>query len=335
MSLPEPRKPFPVKYPYLVRSDLYKSDKAAFGYDEDSLFLVDSDFEEVAWTSLDILKQYPDHARAYLDDDLDNLSNCLWDVAASIALDMPDYANFENMRFTSKLNGLSLKRGEPIQFESEKAIFPELGEACYEHLKDLNPFEQLCDVLRLSVEEDLVIGKVAPDLSSDLMECLLVPIPSKWDPLEKLGLSFAKVHAPIPNSERLQSAASHLVNAIMTKGDYVRYNWTLGTERLERNPAIETWSSEEQQIAGSIEDIQSLLQKVYFRSERQTFKAFPQHNRYLFVIHTYIHPLAEILTTRERQEKFLDTLCSMPEDVRKHRGMVSAVISHLSLALQK
>ena len=332
--LPEPRKPFPIKHPYRVRSDMYKMGRSIAGYSEDTLFIIDSDYETVLRESLAILKNYPQYGRVYLDNDIEALSNCLWDIAACIAKDLPQFFTFEDNCFTSKLIGLSLKRGNKIQFMPENARFPEIAYACYEHLKPLNAFEQLCDFLRLSVEEDLVIGKVAPDNSSDVMECMLVTLPSKWNPLEKNGLDFAGIHAEIPGSEGLQAAAPRLIKAIMTKGDFVRYNWTISNASWSRNPAIEgDYSHNDLQLTQSISDFQSMMQKVYFRSERQTFRAFPRHNRYLFAIHTYLHPLSKILINTERQEAFLAVLQTVPRDISEHRGMVSIVIEQLSREL--
>ena len=187
-----------------------------------------------------LLKTHPEHVRVYVDTDLDGLTVCLWEVAHCIAEDQPEFASYENGRFTSKLLGLSLNRNQSIRLEPENAIFKEIASACYKHLQPLSHFEQLCDLLRLSVQEDIVIGRVFPESSTDIMECLLVPLPSKWTPQEKVGLSFAGTHAPIPNNERLVNAAPRLVDAIMTKGDFIRYNWSLSSNELPQDPAINT-----------------------------------------------------------------------------------------------
>lgn len=333
--LPTPRNPFPVKVPYYVRSDMYKLGKNIQGYIEDQLFIVDAHYEKIFWACLEVLKNYPQHSRVYLDADLDGLTACLWDVAACIAQELPEYTSFEGASFTSKLLGVSLEQDGTLHFERESALFPELGMACYEHLQGLSDFERLCDLLRLSVQEDLVISQVIDDGGSDRMECLLVPIPVKWDPLEKIGLTFAGVHAPIPNNDRLMGAAPNLVQAIMTKGPFVRYNWSISTSRLCRNPAIEENYRAADAILGQLDSYDEMMQGVHFRSERQTLVAFPQHNRYLFTIHTYLHPFAEVLTTRERQQTMLDVLQTVPTDVREHRGIVNGVIDHLATALHE
>ena len=217
INLPNPRIVFPVKIPYYVRSDMYKLGNSLDGIAETDLFVVDSDYEKTTVAVLDMLRNYPDHVRVYLDDDIESLTACLWEVARCIADDQPQYFSYQDGQFTSRLLGITLKRDQGIQLDPQVAVFKDLAFACHAHLKPLAPFEQLCDFLRLSVQEDLVIGKVNLEEAQDVMECLLVPIPSKWTPLEKIGLSFAATHAPIPNSERLQAAAPRLINAIMSK----------------------------------------------------------------------------------------------------------------------
>ena len=147
-------------------------------------------------------------------------------------------------------------------------------------------------------------------------------------------MSFADVHAPIPGNERLLNAAPRLVSAIMNKGPYVRYNWVLSTDELPQDPSINTHMKQTYQDLDQITDLETLLQTVHLRVERQTLKAFPEYDRYLFVIHTYSHPLADVLTTVDRKKHLLDVLQSMPDDVLAHRGFVKTIISLLARHLE-
>ena len=295
--------------------------------------MVDDEYEKTIAVVLEMLKTHSDHVRVYVDSDLEGLTNALWEVARCIADDQPHIASFENGRFTSRLLGLSLGQDGNLQFDSERAIFPELASACYTHLQSLSHFNQLCDLLRLSVQEDIVIGRVFSETSEDIMECLLVPLPSKWSPTEKVGLSFAGTHAPIPGNQRLMNAAPRLVEAIMTKGPYVRYNWSLSSEELPQDPAINLKMPDIYKAFNHITDYDKLTQLLYLRVERQTLIAFPELNRYLFAIHTYMNPLADVLTTVERKELMLNVLKSMPADLYSHRGYVTVIIDLLQQQL--
>lgn len=334
IQLPSPRKVYPVKMPYLVRSDMYKLGKTVYGQAEQTLFMVDTDYEQTIVAVLEMLKTHPDHVRVYVASDLEGLTAALWRVAQCIADDQPQFASYEAGRFTSKLLGLSLKQDDTIQFDPQNALFPELATACYAHLKPLSVVDQLCDLLRLSVQEDIVIGKVDPEANEDLMECLLVPLPSKWSPQEKVGLSFAGTHAPIPGNERLMNAAPRLVDAIMSKGPYIRYNWSLSSEELPQDPAINTAMPETYAALNQITDYDRLMQAVYLRVERQTLTAFTDLNRYLFAIHTYMYPLADVLTSTDRKQHFLGVLQSMPADLLAHRGFVKTIIHLLERKLE-
>jgi hypothetical protein len=329
LSLSAPRIVFPVKIPYIVRSDMYKLGKPLNGMTEDHMFMIDAAYETNITTVLDMLQAHPEDVRLYLDDDLDGLLAGLWAIAQTIADDQPNYFTYQNGLFTTSLLGISLAQNGELAFRADDAAFPELGASCYAHLQTVSGIQRVCDMLRLSVQEDLVIGKIDPDTNTDVMECMLVPLPSKWSPQEKIGLSFAGTHAVIPNSERLVSAAPRLVDAIMSKGPYVRYNWTLASDRLPQDPRITPDFKQMYAALEEMTDIDEIMATYHFRVERQTLKALPNLHRYVFAIHTYSNPLAEVLTSTDRQQQLLDVLETMPGDVRSHRSMTGSVITAL------
>ena len=74
------------------------------------------------------------------------------------------------------------------------------------------------------------------------------------------------------------------------KGEFIRYNWTLSSDKLPQDPDIATEYRDIYRNLDQITDYDEVMQTVHFRAERQTFKAFPHLNRYLFVIHTYLYP---------------------------------------------
>ncbi len=322
LPLPAPRNPFPIILPHMVRSDMYKMGRTLYGFDEEILFLIDSDYQETFHECLKVLKEHPKHGRAYLTDNIDNLEQCLWEIAEIIAGELPEYFSFVDDTYICHLLGISLRRGGEVQFDPDNAVFPEEGAACYEHVQTLGPFDCLCDVLRLSVQEDFNISYVGPDGYPDQFDCLLTPIPSEWDPDHKLGMDFATMHGPIPHNERLIKAAPNLIGAIMSKGDFVRYNWTVGPRWWCRNPELEPDVADFIAELDAITDLEALLETLYFRTERQTLRAFPHLHRYLFTIHTYLHPLSTVVTTTERRQVLLQALFDIMPDEYEDRPML-------------
>ena len=312
VKLPPPLYPFPVTSPFQVKSDLYQLGRELHGNLEEKLFLFDSDFEVTISERLQQLHSYPEHCRLYLNDDLIDLEYCLWQTAAHMARDQADYVGFSGGVLSSKLLGLSLDGNYQLAFDEQQSFFPELSAACYEHLQSLEGFDRLCDMLVFCAQEDLVIGRTLKDKAHDEMECLLVALPSHWSPQDKIGLSFRDVHKPVPNSEKLQAASNRLVKAMSSKGPFVRYNWTFSTHHWPRNPkTAEDYQAERRVLTEALEQ-DSFGKHLYFRTERQTLLAFPERQRYLFTIHTYIQPFEEALNSPERWQLMLDTLNSVP-----------------------
>ena len=142
-------------------------------------------------------------------------------------------------------------------------------------------------------------------------------------------MSFAGTHAPIPHNERLVNAAPRLVSAIMSKGPYIRYNWSLSSDELPQDPAINTTMKQTYHELNQITDFDTMMQSIHLRVERQTLQAFPELDRYLFAIHTYLHPFSDVLTSFTRKRHMLDVLKSTPADVMIHRGFVNQVVTLL------
>ncbi len=334
-NLPAPLNPFPVFVPYTVRSDLYQLGKPAYGQVEDTVFRIDSEYPIDTAERLRILQEHPEHSRLYLTDDLENLIECLWDLAAYIAIDQPQYAVFADGRFQSKLLGISLGQDYRLSFAPNQAKFPDLGERCYVHLESLTTFERLSDLLTLSVQEDLFIGKVLDEApkdgqAGDIMEWMLVAFPSHWSPQSKIGLSFAGVHAPIPNNERLIGAANKLVKAMSTRGPFMRYNWTFSTHHLSRNPALTERYAADASYLFDTPDRETFMDRLYFRTERQTFVPFPRYQRYLFTIHTYLNQIHQALNTPERWDTMMAAMETVPANVLEHRRNLGKIIATLS-----
>lgn len=335
MMLPPPRNIFPIRTPFRVASDLYKMGTAPYGEPETTVFMFDETYPHMIAEKLRVLQHYPQHGRCYLTDDLDGLTACLWRVAECMANDQPHYLTYANDTLTSHLLGISLGHNGDLIRHDTSSPFTDLAEACWAHLQAQAPFERLCDMLAFCVQEDLVIGRPALDGKADYMECLLVALPSHWIPLEKVGLSFMAIHRPVADSDRLVAASDYVVQAISTKGPFVRYNWTLSSADWARNPATDPDFAHKSAVLYSIHDPQVMLDQLYLRVERQTTVAFPEHQRYLFAIRIYQHTMREVLINDERRERLLACLESIPPNTLEHRSSLHGVMETLCEALRQ
>ncbi len=137
--------------------------------------------------------------------------------------------------------------------------------------------------LTLAMQEDWVL--ISP---GGRFEAGSVCFPSGWVPSEKFNLSLAEIHGPVADGAALRKASEVLARAMLQKGPFQRYVWTLTRNHsLPRHPQ----HSEDLQAEHS--------QALYFRYERQTTLALPGSGRALFLIHVYVVPLETALMAEQ------------------------------------
>lgn len=320
--LPKASVPFFVPNPFKVKADMYKMGSHLVGQSEEKLFHLDADYPHFVNAKLELLKHHAKHARCYVRDDLEHLEACLWQLAQTIATDQPTYFEFSGERLTSKLLGLSLDKTHGLGLEFTPPIFPELSKVCYAHLESLDPFDQLCDFLSLSLQEDLVImHKTGPAATADRAECLLVALPSHWDPLEKCGLDFGAIHQPVADNAPLMKSQHNLLKAMTQKGPFVRYNWSLATtEALSQNSTLLSRELRLKPLTDT-DNPDILLDALHFRMERQTFHAFPDLQRGLFAIRIYQEPLRKTVSSATHTERLHEAVITMSDAMLRYKGI--------------
>lgn len=322
MLLPEALVPFSVTVPFEVKADLYKLGSNLLGQNEDKLFRFDSDYPGFVEQKLNVLSRYPEHSRCYLKADIAKLTDCLWRVAALMAQDQPEYVSSHAEGISAKLLGLHLSRQGDLVFDAGHAFFAQLAQDCYKHLERLEPFDKLCDFLALAVQEDLVImHKTGQASNADVAECLLVSLPSHWDPLAKLGLDFGAIHEPIPDNMPLKRAQPNMLKAMVNKGPFVRYNWSLASSAdLAQNPKLLGYDPRLPKHKAK-DGVEAMLASLHFRVERQTLHAFPDLQRGLFAIRIFQEPLQKTLNSSVRKSQLALAIQSMSAGMLRYKGI--------------
>ncbi|MEO0562293.1 MAG: heme-dependent oxidative N-demethylase subunit alpha family protein, partial [Chloroflexota bacterium] len=259
-----------------------------------------------------MFQHHPDHSLLFLRDDLNALTDVLWRIAAAIADDQPRYATYDQNGYRSKLLGYTLTHDDTLS--SSDAAYPDLGAACVAYLQTLNGPDRLAAALPLSVQEDLVVMRhTAAGPNNDEAEVLLVAIPSHWDPAEKLGLSFYDIHVPVGDNARLLRASPNLMAAMIEKGPFVRYNWSLSSvSQLCQNPVVlDEYGHTLANPALAALSPREMVEHIQFRVERQTLLNFPDVKRVLFAIRVFQRPLPQALTSDEHAHTLAEALASM------------------------
>ena len=332
LRLEPERDPFPVNYPFKTEISLHRLGRPLHDQQQETVFQYDEEYATVIDAKLDMIEEFPAHSICYLTDDLTNLESCLWQLAAKAAQEQPTYLSCTADTFASKLLGLQLTRAGELHFAPANAHFPTLAQRCYEHLQAQDGMRRLCVMLAVSLQEDLTLMRQSDTagneerngngIHADVAECLLVAIPTHWDPAAKLGQNFGEIHQRVADNERLQKAHPPLMNAMINKGPFVRYSWALpSSPALAQNPIVLNKYSQEAQARINTATPMALLKSLNFRVERQTFLQFPELHRGLFAIHIYQKPLLEKLTTQARVDRLADAIESMSPATRAYRAM--------------
>lgn len=150
------------------------------------------------------------------------------------------------------------------------------------------PWQTRFEALARATAEDIVV--IARDAGGQERAILVhVCFPSGWRPEAILGQSFLQIHAPVPELEAIQRSASALVDALIERGPYVRFVWTVSADdRLDHHPdhgRTDAWSRD--------------TTRGFLRVERQVTVPLPEVGASLFLIRTYLYAFDE-LTAAER-----------------------------------
>ncbi|MBI3542263.1 MAG: DUF3445 domain-containing protein [Deltaproteobacteria bacterium] len=191
--------------------------------------------------------------------------------------------------------------GETLRFDAEMKLIP-----------DRHGYESAFDALAMQVQEDLNVISVGDD-GSNWLSAIHVCSPSTWRPEEKVGKDFIGIHSPVPTSEAMLRASKGIVNAMVHKGPYVRFNWGLTTRPEPNHHPDEPRGKPVKTIAQGTE--------TYMWVERQIVWGRPAVNAALFTIRILFTPLRELRADAARRAQFLASLASMAPEVREYKGL--------------
>lgn len=207
----------------------------------------------------------------------------------------------------------ALERGDPDPRTPPELAALAAGAA--DALGRLPAATRALDALRLAITEDVVM--LLRDRRGDGGRAgyLCVASPSGWDPGARGNASFAALHAPVPHAGPLLSAGAAIADAMVEKGPFVRYVWSLAADdapshhprrhpaaRLDgRDPA--TW---------------------WLRVERQTTLPLPGLNAAAFFIRVLVQPLPLAVGPAGRRARLAAAVCSMDPALLAYKGLEGA-----------
>ncbi|WP_428261319.1 heme-dependent oxidative N-demethylase subunit alpha family protein [Haliangium sp.] len=140
-----------------------------------------------------------------------------------------------------------------------------------------------------------------------------VCFPSDWRSDEVLGWDFQRIHRPVPGFAEHAAAAASMVAAMIERGPYVRFVWSLcADDNLDHHPDLGLhldWD-EAEEFGGPI---------GWVRVERQVTVPFPDHDAAAFLIRTYLYPFSSL--SRDERALVADAVERMPAEVARYKGL--------------
>jgi hypothetical protein len=179
--------------------------------------------------------------------------------------------------------------------------------------RDLSAPERVRDFYRelaLELQEDFVV--LHRGAGGERAALVSVCLPGAWRPERIVGQSFASLHAPVPEFERIAASATTLISAMIERGPYVRFVWNVVADaHLDHHPDRSPRASWSAETAG------------FLRVERQVSVPFAADQASLFLIRTYLYPLTELSAAQRRILR--SALEQMPEPVQRYKGIAQAL----------
>lgn len=173
----------------------------------------------------------------------------------------------------------------------------------------------------LLIQDDLAIMMEASDGQYYLKAGVIV-IPGFWRLQDKFNMPLAQIHlsGDVPKfKEKLQHSMERYFQKMTPQHAIVRYNYFIQTDgELAWSPSI---GSEDQFGIGWDNALSNPpIEKIHFRSERQTLRRLPRSGGILFTIRPYFISIVEIAQEPGVPGRLASAIRSWPDDVAQYKG---------------
>ncbi len=166
--------------------------------------------------------------------------------------------------------------------------------------------------------EDFAVLRL-DEAAADRVLWLHACFPSGWRPEQVIGQSFTQIHGRIPAIDSVLRRAPSLAHAMVTRGPYVRFVWTISADdELDHHP------DQGQQSAWS-----PATARGFLRVERQTTVPLPEVSGSVFLIRTYVYGFDELPAAH--RETLATALARMAPEIAHYKGLSAAIPRALRL----
>jgi hypothetical protein len=157
--------------------------------------------------------------------------------------------------------------------------------------------------IALLCQDDIAI------LHQGRLEACCFMFPSGWAPEEKAGFSFAELHQPVADSERLRASADIITKLMSGEHSYHRSVWGLASsDKLSMHPRY----SHKYVEPKSIDDI-------WFRYEHQITAPIERDVSSLFTVDVQLIAYGDL--SESQRARIMESINSMSENVRAYKNI--------------
>ena len=275
--------PFPVEVPYQVKADLKRVDEDVFSPD-----LVVRDAQAKSYLSAKLVALSNPALSSWLVQHSaleSSVMTSLLDYFVAITPDLIVPIHAHAWQFVC----LGLQCDEAGEIHVNRML-DTLEARCVQWLMLQPKAHRVWHCLAFSLQEDFALMHQSDQ--GFTAEALHVCFPSGWSPSLKFSQDLGQIHGPVADGDRLRASTKPLAVAMVNKGPFVRYVWTLSAcAHLSEHPLLKA-----QRAAANTSKTQVATNPVYFRCERQITIPFAAYARSLFLIRVFVAPLQTVLT---------------------------------------
>ncbi len=155
--------------------------------------------------------------------------------------------------------------------------------------------------LALLMQEDVAI------LHEGKLEACCFMFPSGWAPETKMGMSFAQLHEPVADSERLRASANAITKLMCGEHSYHRSVWGLAaSDMLSMHPRYARKYAAPKSLAD-----------IWFRYEHQITVPIEHGVSSLFTVDVQVIAYGEL--SESHRQRIMDSINSMSESVMSYK----------------
>lgn len=204
----------------------------------------------------------------------------------------------------------------PDKYFARHNLKPEVEAAAVQFIQSQISAPSTLDEIALQVPEDIAI--VTTDGTQDWLAYGSLCAPSHWALEEKIGRSFAAVHDPIPGFEKVTAVAPKMIDAMVNKGPWVRFVWSLESDdRPNHHPGAPPGWNQAEWWGRQFKE----KQRFWIRVERQCLVPLPHVQSALFTIRLSWWTMEEINSDPALKLPLLQAITGMTQPERAYKGI--------------